>query len=251
MGICTQLRLWRILICLCLTVSIAWTQEKPEIISDEARLLEKWETIQKNDPQNLVFEKIGDGLYHFKTKRFPYDGELRVYSVIIEKENNWDQFPTGNITVELLNLPDHFFDQYSTNYFRWANLNKLYLDIESGDWISEDELTNKSLSKLHNKQPGFPDIPDTSDPLKSTAWSYRLLIVFSIFIIGIVLYTVVRYIIYIKEMNKNFSINKESIIEQQQLQSEQEKRVKESFRLANETNRLLQEILNKLKKTKE
>ena len=50
----------------------------------EESLLSAWEALQKNNPKTVVFEKLGERDYKFKTQMFPFDGELKVTNVVVD-----------------------------------------------------------------------------------------------------------------------------------------------------------------------
>lgn len=49
--------------------------------SDDS-LIQAWEKQQKADPKTVVFEKLKDRHYKFKTSYFPYDGELSIKNLV-------------------------------------------------------------------------------------------------------------------------------------------------------------------------
>jgi hypothetical protein len=246
MAIRTRPLLWSILFLWpCIIVSGIWAQEETEAISEESRLLQAWENIQKNDPQTLLFEKIEDGRYRFKTKWFPYDGELHVYSVIIDKQSEWDPFLDGNVVVELFNLPAHFFEQYSANYYTWVNSNQLFLDPDTNLWISEESMQTKFQSEAQS-YPDDYDFQDYTDPLRKKL--YITMGIFIFFSIGLIIYMIFQSRQSQRKIDQHFSLSSDALMQDQQYRDQQEKRVQESFQIANETNRLLQEVLDELRK---
>src|SRR5215204_7611719 len=53
----------------------------------QASLIRAWEQVQKDDPEAVTFEKVGERNYKFKTNRFPFDGELKVLKATVKYMN--------------------------------------------------------------------------------------------------------------------------------------------------------------------
>lgn len=102
----------------------------------EDSLISAWEDIQTNDPKTLIFEKTGDGTYHFATERFPYDGGLNVLNVTIEALPGtvMGESYYGVIEVELTDLPEDFFSKYAYSHSAWQKNNYLYFNADKGEW---------------------------------------------------------------------------------------------------------------------
>lgn len=115
----------------------------------EKALIEKWEMIQREDTKTVVFQKVDEGLYKFKTERFPYDGQLKVLNIIIDdRMSNFEYgYIIGIIEVELLDLPEDFIKKYSQSYSIWAQNNTLYYDAETNRWLSNREHFAKTTAK--------------------------------------------------------------------------------------------------------
>src|SRR5215212_5458490 len=65
------------LLCAALLVALSHTPARAAQPS-QASLVKAWEEVQREDPETVLFEKTGEGSYKFKTKRFPFDGELKL-----------------------------------------------------------------------------------------------------------------------------------------------------------------------------
>lgn len=104
-------------------------------------LLTSWEEIQKNDPQTVRFEKLGDGLYEFETARFPYKGKLRVLNLALnDSGDEYGEFGggmlQGAVEVELADAPEDFIKRHSTSYYWWSRGNTLSFDESSQSWLT-------------------------------------------------------------------------------------------------------------------
>jgi len=103
----------------------------------EASLIEAWEAVQRNDPQTEIFEKIGDRRYRFKTRRFAFDGELKVLNAVIDARmaGATDGFVRGVIEYELVGLPADTEKKYHASYELWQENNDLYFDPQKAAWV--------------------------------------------------------------------------------------------------------------------
>lgn len=218
------------LIVLCISVIITISVSPLHAQPTGESLIQAWEKIQKSDPKVLTLEKLGDNSYKFKTEHFPFDGELRVKGVIMDdigtrQEND---YIFGTVQVELVGLPPNFLQQYSYNYSIWSRNNTLYYDKKVGNWISSkqfiDVMTNKA-AKLYKSSWGISD--------------YAMI---ALALVGIVI------IIRISRRNK---IYMNTVLQKQEeglARSNMAVRLTEKgIQLNEETNKLLQEILEVLK----
>jgi len=119
-------------------------------LAAEESLIETWEKFQENDPKTITFEKLDKNLYHFKTERFPFDGELKILNVTVDEQSSGfeDEFVLGVVEVELVNLPKDFMEKYSYSYSAWVQDNILYYDKEEGKWLSVEKYYGKMKEKL-------------------------------------------------------------------------------------------------------
>jgi hypothetical protein len=78
------------------------------------------EAAQRESPGTERLERTGDRRYRFKTRRFPFDGELVVLNLLIERLP-LDEEPgyTGTVEVELAGLPDDVRSRYVQSFARW------------------------------------------------------------------------------------------------------------------------------------
>jgi hypothetical protein len=116
-------------------------------------LIQAWEKIQKSDPETVVFEKIADNSYKFKTNRFPFDGELRILNVAIDDRLAGSEFgiKMGIIEHELVGLSDEDIKKYEHSYSIWKANNTLYYDSDTNAWQSLRENQAKMIAKARNE----------------------------------------------------------------------------------------------------
>lgn len=119
-------------------------------LATEESLIEAWENFQKKDPKTITFEKISENLYHFKTERFPFDGKLKILNVTIDEQASSFEggFILGVVEVELLDLPEDFFEKYSYSYSTWMQDNILYYDTEKEKWLTDEEYYGEMEEKI-------------------------------------------------------------------------------------------------------
>src|SRR3712207_589982 len=121
--------------------------------ASQASLVKAWEDVQREDPETVTFEKTGEGSYRFKTKRFPFDGELKLLKATIN-DYSYDEeghgapsgFVTGVIEYDLVGLSEEVEKKYEHSYFSWQMNNTLYFDVRDGEWLSLDEYRAKSAA---------------------------------------------------------------------------------------------------------
>ncbi|MEW6619076.1 MAG: hypothetical protein AB1422_06995 [bacterium] len=122
----------------------------------EEGLLKAWEELQKNDPKTVVFEKIKERCYKFKTEWFPFDGELKVLNIIVD--DTYAHFEggyyRGTIEVELVGLPDDILKKYSYSHSMWCSKNSLCFDNKIGKWLTYGD-HGAELAKRAQKYPSF------------------------------------------------------------------------------------------------
>jgi hypothetical protein len=104
-----------------------------------AGLIQAWEALQRSDPETTAFEKRSDNVYHFATKRFPFDGELKLLNATVEEANGFSQFIPGIVEVELVGLPEKVLRDYERSYSYWTRGNTLYYDVSSKRWLAGKE----------------------------------------------------------------------------------------------------------------
>jgi len=189
-------------------------------LATEESLIETWEKFQKNDPKTITFEKLDKNLYHFKTERFPFDGELKILNVTVDEQSSGfeDGFVLGVVEVELVNLPKDFMEKYSYSYSAWVQDNILYYDKKEGKWLSVENYYGKMKEKLPTGF--FMDILNYLPLL-------FLLLIMAIFVIAI----------NVQRKNKRYLDHAYNLSEKQ-------------MKFMEESYKLLSEILKELKKKK-
>lgn len=116
----------------------------------EKSLLDAWELVQKNDPKTILFEKLDERRYRFKTRRFPFDGEIKIFNVIVEGgdivENK--EIYRGIIELELVGVPENFSRKYHYSYSGWRSNNWFHFDPETREWMSNREFRDKQRKEF-------------------------------------------------------------------------------------------------------
>ncbi len=196
-------------------------------IPTEESLIEAWESFQKRDPKTLTFEKLSKNRYRFKTERFPFDGELKILNVTVDKQTSSFEggFILGVVEVELVNLPKDFLEKYSYSYSAWIQDNILYYDTEEEKWLSDEEYYGRMKEKIPASF--FLDI------LNYLPFLFLLFVIFILIIA-----------FNVQKKNKRY-LNHAYDLSEKQMQL-----IEKSHKLAQKSNKLLSEILKELKKKK-
>jgi hypothetical protein len=144
-------------------------------------LLERWEGAQRDDPQTLRFEGLGEGRYRFHTERFPFDGELQVVNLSVDTLDGWitDDYRVGVVEIELKNLPEGFMQRHAYSVAQWRSRNQFYFAVSSGRWLTPAEW-QRALSE----PVPLEDVPQSTLGC-IVDWVYVLLIV--IFVLAVAL----------------------------------------------------------------
>lgn len=185
-------------------------------------LLKAWETIQKNDPQVFTFEKQGENLYRFKTGHFPFDGRLKVLNVTVDDrmaDTDYGQI-MGVIEVELVDVGKDFLSKHAYSYSIWARNNMLYFDQDRGRWLNSKEYFAEAQKRWKKK---------AWDPLSNLWLEWPFLILFALLLF--ILFATQR----MQRKNERFMNNAHDL-------------ARETLEVARDTNRVLKEILENLKK---
>lgn len=110
---------------------------------DEASLLAAWETALRADANTEIFEKTSGRAYHFKTRLFPFDGELKVLNLLIQDYGGDEEalpgYAFGSVEVELVGFGQEQMSRYARSFGYWYQLNTLYFDQKVGRWLSGQE----------------------------------------------------------------------------------------------------------------
>lgn len=209
-----------------ITLCIAPLYAQP---TDES-LIQAWEKQQKADPKTIVFEKLKDRHYKFKTRYFPYDGELSIINLVfgdLGGDADFD-YSLGAVQVELAGFDKDLVQQYGYAYSLWTNTNTLYFDKKNSKWLSNKDYLASIYKKSASRQ-------------KQTWWMSNLsnfaLIIMCIFALIIVFRKYKTY------MNTALKKQEEGIAKYDIAIKHSEKALNQS----EETNKLLKEILDVLK----
>jgi hypothetical protein len=202
----------------------------------EKGLIKAWESLQKNDPKTVVFEKINEGSYSFKTEYFPFDGELKVFEVFLDdRGSDVTGKIIGRIGVELVGLDKEIISKYNYGYSIWSNNNYLYYDIKTGKWISSSDYIKKA----------------TSDAMKYRSSSLSNVLDYAtVILLVIVFFLLFSYWVNMRKYNNYLKEHKESVKTSLTLIEKSLKLGEEGQILSKENNQLLKEILEELKRQK-
>jgi hypothetical protein len=126
---------------------------------DEASLLKAWEAAQRTSPGTEALEATGVRRYHFKTTRFPFDGELVVLNLLIEPlALDGEPGFTGTVEVELVGLGEDVRSRYVQSFARWQAGHTLFYDGTRGEWLTSEvwrEARMKQLRGTYGAAPGL------------------------------------------------------------------------------------------------
>ena len=198
--------------------SICLCQEE----ADKTSLLKAWETIQKNDPKVKTFASEGDKLYRFKTEHFPFDGQLKVLNVSVDDrlaDTEYGQ-TMGVIEVELVDVDKDFMSKHAYSYSIWARNNMLYFNKETGRWLDSKEYFAETQKKWKNK---------VWNPLNNLWLEWPFLVIFGV--LAFLIFAFNR----MQRKNERFMNNAHDL-------------ARETLEIARDSNRLLKEMLDHLKK---
>lgn len=177
-------------------------------------LLKAWEALQKNDPETVLFEKLEKDRYNFKTNWFPFDGELQVINVSIQEQaSDYGEHVWGVVEVALKDIPMDFFEKHGHSYLMWKEGSVLHFQEEAKRWVTTAEYYAGKRKKTGH----------LLEVILGYVYSYSYILL-TILIIGMI-----------------FSWRK--------VHKMTKKNIQRSLALSEETNRLLKEILDALKKS--
>jgi len=206
--------------------SLLLAGEKPT----EESLIKAWEELQKSDPNTVTFEKIANRRYKFRTKLFPFDGELKINDATIEniEMGPYNDFIMGPLDVELVDLPKDVPQKYTRKYSMWIRDNTLYFDKKAGKWLSPQEFQSviTKMTREMSRPSGL----------------------FLSYVFIAVLLFALAYVIYF--MQKNREAVKTSLQRQADAIVRVERSIElseKNMQLSEETNKILKEILEVLK----
>lgn len=217
-----------IAVLLCLVFSFVAIAEQ---LPTEESLIAAWEEIQKSDPNNIKFEKIKDEEYKINNNKIPFEGILKINSADIDDLMGNNEYIMGVIEAELVGLSSDFIEKNSRRYYIWARNNNLYYDKNAKKWITMQEY-QKALIEKQDKMFGI--------------FSF-----FSSYFYILLLIILLVFLVYFSRKQKKV-INK-SLEQQAQAIAQVNKSLElseKSIELNRETNEILKDILDELKKSK-
>lgn len=125
---------------------------------DEASLLAAWEAAVKADPTTEVFSPTAERTYRFKTKLFPFDGELKVLNALIQDYGGEEEpapgFAIGSVEVELAGFSQEQMTRYARSFGYWYQLHTLYFDHAAGRWLTAKEYRQRVMAQYPVSRPG-------------------------------------------------------------------------------------------------
>lgn len=200
----------------------------------EQSLITAWEQALKSDPSTVTFEKAGDKAYKFQTKKFPYQGGLRIANVTIDDYGMeyGEDYTVGWVEVEIDSNSASFMERHARSYGAWQAGNSLYYDKKQGKWLSYSEYARSYSKKYRN--------------LCKSPW---LAILGNFWVIFLVILIV--FIIFLSR--KTSRQMKEALARQDHALAETDRALKlseQSIKIGEDSNRVLKEILETLKKQK-
>jgi hypothetical protein len=206
--------------------------------ASEETLLQAWQKMQQDDPKTVVFEKLRDRQYRFKTERFPYDGEVRVLNLVIDDRDVDSLAPiTGHVELELADLPEDFYRKHARSYSIWSENNTLYFDQDADRWATSREYWDRHADSL-------------ASDLRRDLLCRRTIMAYAPFIIMIVIVVGVFWLLSRSSKARLKKLDKRSE-EYQRIAFEMTERSLQlsarSVELSEENNRVLKEILEVLK----
>ena len=200
----------------------------------QTSLIQAWETVQRNDPETVAFEKRGDGSYRFATKRFPFDGELKLLKAMVEEDSTSDIYVLGTVAVELVGLSDKVRQDYARSYALWTGNNVLYYDLAAKRWMGAREFQTIARQRFRGRSlwPNF--------------WSWAPTLVFlAVLVFAMLLLGRLqrKQKQYAGRIERNFDLAERSAA----LAEKSAETAEKSLRLLEDSNRVLKEILETLR----
>jgi hypothetical protein len=138
-----------------LTVSLVGVASEPAAGPDENSLLSAWEAALQSDESTEILQRTADRSYRFKTRLFPFDGELKVLNVLIQDFGDEEYVPgfaTGSVEVELVGFSQEQMTRYARSYSYWYQIHSLFFDFKEGRWLTAREY--RVVAMARNPLPG-------------------------------------------------------------------------------------------------
>lgn len=207
-----------------------------QTVADDSKsaLLATWEEYQAASDDLVEFKKLSDKRYRVKFNALPYEGEMQVLAYDVE-EIDYDTSGSpyskiGYVEVDLVDTSAEQLNKYSRSYSRWVQSNTLFYNQSNHAW---DPLP------VYRKQLEL----QAEEAIPNGFWGW--MIDYSSYL----LLAVLCYFLYAMVVNDRRV--KKSVALQQQAMREVEvtrRYMEESSGLHKQTNRLLEQILEALKR---
>jgi hypothetical protein len=117
---------------------------------DEDSLIAAWEAALQSEDSTEILQKTADRSYRFKTRLFPFDGELKVLNVLIDDFADGEYlagFASGSVEVELVGFSPEQMTRYARSYGYWYQLHTLFFDFKEGRWLTAKEYRVMAMAR--------------------------------------------------------------------------------------------------------
>lgn len=112
-------------------------------------LIPAWESYVKSRPDTDEFTKIRKDTYKFKSKKFDYDGTIKIIDTMISDANvNGKVFKEAIIQIELPGLAQEVSKKVSFQTWR-QNITMFMFDVENSKWLNYEEYTQFAIQKFN------------------------------------------------------------------------------------------------------
>jgi hypothetical protein len=122
---------------------------------DANSLIAAWEAALQSEESTEILQKTAERTYRFKTRLFPFDGELKVLNVLIDDFAEGEYlagFASGSVEVELVGFSQEQMTRYARSYGYWYQLHTLFFDFKEGRWLTAKEYRVTAMAR--NPLPG-------------------------------------------------------------------------------------------------
>ncbi len=210
-------------------------------VPDKGSLLAAWENAQKADPRNEAFEKTGEDSYRFKTRHFPYQGQLRVIDLVVEENTvELEGFTaTGRVEVELPDLPPDFYQRHAASFGVWSRGNSFAWDAKGRRWAGMEEFS-RAMARKYRCGSG-----STVLSILGATWPFLLLLLFLLVLLPLSMRR------YRRAVDRSLAGQEKSLARQEESMAKLEESLENGRRglsQQQEMIRLLGEILAELKR---
>jgi len=221
---------------LLLAGSILLADGKTAAKPDEGSLLAAWEGALQSEESTEILQKTAERSYRFKTRLFPFDGELKVLNVLIDDFAEGEYlagFASGSVEVELVGFSQEQMTRYARSYGHWYQLHTLFFDFKEGRWLTAREYRVMAMARN--------PLPAEGSLMSWLARNYFLVIMalLALFLWWISKKSGRQVKSALSQQNEAMEITRRSIVLSEK-----------AVQLNEEANALLKEILQELKRSK-